>query len=158
MAVRQAGRIFSLDMMTSHLPATVEPVQQAPRFRPCPWVALNSPHEAELWIDEHNRSMQEHIASHERGCGVRLTLAQGGDIFMQTNGDGAVILDVTHDAAWVAPLICAATRTEAPDGSLWILPDDTLVELLVGLSGLVASSMLVVAHPFGNRSRRAASR
>jgi hypothetical protein len=38
---------------------------------------------------------------------------------------------------------------EAPGSSLWILPDDTLIQLVLGLSSLIATSMLVVGHQFG---------
>ena len=30
-----------------------------PRFRPRPWTALETPQDVELWIDEHNRALQE---------------------------------------------------------------------------------------------------
>jgi len=76
---------------------------------------------------------------------------------MQTTQDGALILDVTPEAAWIAPLIMAAARIdEAPPGSTWVLPDDKLIQLMIGLSGLIASSMLVVGHNFGLRRRMGA--
>ena len=125
---------------------------EAPRFRPVPWIALTSPQEVELWIDEHNRSLTEHIGPQESGYGVCFTLAEGGNIFMQTTDD-AVILDVEPDAAWVAPLIEAVSRTEAPRGQIWVLPADQLVQLIIGLSSLVESTTLVVGHHFGSRAR-----
>jgi hypothetical protein len=124
------------------------------RFRPCPWIALDSPAQVEAWIDEHNRSLQEHIRPNETGYGVCFALGEGGNIFLQTSPDGAVILDVEPDAQWVTPLIVAATRMPAPPSSLWILPDDCLVELIIGLSSLIATSTLVVGHPFGLRQRK----
>ncbi len=123
----------------------------APRFKPVPWMALEDAADVELWIEEHNRSMQDHIGRHETGYGVCFTLAEGGEIFLQTSPDGAVILDVTPEAAWVAPLIAAVARVEPPQGALWVLPDDKLIQLMIGLSSLIASSMLVVGHPFGRR-------
>ena len=125
-----------------------------PRFRPRPWEHLETPYDVEVWIEEHNRSMQDNIAAHETGVGICFTLAEGGDIYMQTSADGAVVLDVTPDAAWVAPLISAATGCETPASSLWILPDDKLIQLIVGLSSLVASTLLVVGHDFGLRRCR----
>ena len=124
-----------------------------PRFRPVPWTALETPADVELWIAEHNLAMQELIAPHETGYGVCFTLAEGGEIYMQTTQDGAVILDVTEEAEWVAPLIVAAGQVEPPKGSQWILPDDRLVQLIMGLSGLIASSILVVGHNFGRGQR-----
>lgn len=129
-----------------------------PRFKPVPWMALENAADVELWIEEHNRSMQDNIGRHETGYGVCFTLAEGGEIYMQTSPDGAVILDVTPEAAWVAPLIMAAARVEAPPGSLWVLPDDKLIQLMIGLSSLIASSMLVVGHPFGRRRHHGAAR
>ena len=125
-----------------------------PRFRPRPWEHLETPYDVEVWIEEHNRSMQDNIAAHETGVGICFTLAEGGEIYMQTSADGAVVLDVTPDAAWISPLISAATGCETPDSSLWILPDDKLIQLIVGLSSLVASTLLVVGHDFGLRRRR----
>jgi len=130
---------------------------QPPRFRPVPWTGLETPADVELWIEEHNQAMQQHIGKHETGYGVCFTLAEGGEIYMQTTQDGAVILDVTPEAAWVAPLILAAARLDAaPPGALWVLPDDKLVQLMIGLSGLIASSVLVVGHNFGVRRRMGA--
>ena len=116
------------------------------------WLRAQS-NDAELWIEEHNLALRELIRPGETGYGVRFTRAAGGDIYMQTSADGAVVLDMTPDAAWVSPLISAATGCEAPDSSLWILPDDKLIQLIVGLSSLVASTLLVVGHDFGLRRR-----
>ena len=130
-----------------------QPSEEAPRFRPVPWIELQTPQDVEAWIDEHNRCLMEHIGPQETGVGVCFTLAEGGKIFMQTTGD-AVVLDVEPDAEWIAPLITAATQTPAPAAQLWILPDDKLVQLIVGLSSLVASTTLVSGHNFGSRSRK----
>ena len=121
-----------------------------PRFRPVPWTGLETPADVELWIAEHNLALQEHIRPNETGFGVKFTLAEGGDIFMQTV-DNAIVLDVTPDADWVAPLITAIARAEPPKGALWVLPDDKLVQLIMGLSSLIASTTLVVNHPFSRR-------
>ena len=120
-----------------------------PRFRPVPWTPLETPQDVELWIDEHDRCLQELIAPEETGVGVCLTLGVGGNIYMQTGAD-AVLLDVDADASWVAPLITAATGVEPPRGSYWVLPDDKLIQLIVGLSSLVESTTLVSGHRFGS--------
>lgn len=123
-----------------------------PRFRPVPWSGLETPADVELWIAEHNLSLQEHIAPHETGYGVCFTLDAGGEIYLHTTQDGALILDVTPEAEWVAPLIMAAANVaEPPQGSIWVLPDDKLIQLMIGLSSLIASSILVVGHNFGRR-------
>jgi hypothetical protein len=125
---------------------------ERPRFRPVPWTALETPEDVELWIDEHNASLQEHIGPQETGYGVCFTLAAGGNIYMQTSGD-AVMLDVDQDAGWVAPLIMAATGAAEPAGRLWVLPEEKLVQLIIGLSSLVFSTTLVSGHKFGGRNR-----
>ena len=130
--------------------------KEAPRFKPVPWSGLETPADVELWIAEHNLSMQENIAKHETGYGVCFTLAVGGEIYMQTTQDGAVVLDVTAEAAWIAPVIMAAAQVEQPVGSLWVLPDDKLIQLMIGLSSLIATSQLVVGHNFGVRRRMGA--
>jgi hypothetical protein len=125
-----------------------------PRFRPVPWSALESPADVELWIEEHNLALKEHIAPHETGYGVCFTLAEGGTIHMQTSADGAIILDVDAEADWVAPLIAAVAQAEPPQGAMWVLPDDKLVQLIMGLSSLIATSTLVAGHNFGRGQRR----
>lgn len=140
--------------MTAELPQDSFDQPAQPRFRPVPWIDLRSPHEVEAWIDAHNRSMQENVRANETGYGVCFTLAAGGDIYLQTSADGAVILDVTPDAEWVAPLIMAAAQCAAPAASVWVLPDDKLIQLIVGLSSLVATTTLVVGHDFGRRKSK----
>jgi hypothetical protein len=137
-------------------PTKETPVNEAvPRFRARPWVDLQTAQDVEAWIDEHNRSMQEHIGPQETGYGVCFTLTEGGNIFLHTSAD-AVILDVEPDAQWVTPLIVAATQTAEPASQIWVLPDDKLTQLIVGLSSLVASTTLVSGHDFGSRSRKVA--
>ncbi len=125
-----------------------------PRFRPRPWEHLETPYDVEIWIEEHNRGLQEHIRPGETGYGICFHLAEGGQVYMQTSADGAVILDVTADAEWIAPLICAAAQVAPSASSLWILPDDKLIQLVLGMSSLIESSTLVAGHPFGTRLRR----
>lgn len=129
------------------------PLDTPPRFRPRPWIHLETPQDVELWVDEHNLAMQELIKPQETGYGVCFTLAEGGNIYMQTLDD-AIVLDVDDDASWIAPLIVAATGAEAPAGSYWLLPADRLTQLVIGLSSLVASTTLVVGHRFGSRGAR----
>ena len=129
------------------------PLDPQPRFRPRPWIHLETPQDVELWIEEHNLAMRELIGPQETGYGICFTLAEGGNIYMQTAED-AVVLDVEEEAAWIAPLIVAATGVEPPPGHYWLLPADKLTQLIIGLSTLVASTTLVVGHRFGSRARR----
>jgi hypothetical protein len=151
----RAVAAYLQDAMNPEPPKDPPAGEAAPRFRPRPWIDLQTPQDVEAWIDEHNRSMQEHIGPQETGYGVCFTLTEGGNIFLQTNGD-AVILDVEPDAQWVAPLLVAATQSTAPVSQIWVLPDDKLIQLIVGLSSLVASTTLFTGHNFGSRSRKLA--
>jgi hypothetical protein len=126
---------------------------ERPRFRPVPWTPLETPQDVELWIEEHNRSMQDLIKPQETGVGVRLTLEAGGDVYLQTTAD-AVILDVDPEAGWIAPLIMAATGADQPSGQVWVLPDNKLVQLMLGLSTLIECSTIVTGHNFGKHGRR----
>ena len=81
------------------------------------------------------------------GYGVCFRLAHGGDIYMHST-EGAVLLDVTPEAEWIAPVIAAATGVAAPAAQIWTLPDDKLTELLLGLSSLIASTRLVASHRY----------
>lgn len=127
--------------------------EERPRFRPVPWTPLETPQDVELWIDAHNRTMQEMIRPQETGVGVRFTLVAGGDVYLQTTDD-AVILDVEPEGAWIAPLVMAATGAEQPEGTYWLLPDNKLVQLMLGLSTLIDCSMIVTGHNFGKYGRR----
>jgi hypothetical protein len=128
------------------------PPDTPPRFRPRPWIHLETPQDVELWIAEHDQALQDLIKPQETGYGVCFTLAEGGNIYLQTHED-AIQLDVDDEASWVAPLIVAATGAEIPRGSYWLLPADRLIQLVIGLSSLVASTTLVVGHRFGSRGQ-----
>lgn len=114
---------------------------------------METPQDVELWIDEHNAAMQELIRPQETGVGICFTLAEGGTVHMQTTAD-AIVLDIDEEAAWIAPLVMAATGAEPPRGRVWVLPDDKLVQLILGLSMLVQSTILVTGHNFGTGARR----
>ena len=129
-------------------------VTDRPRFRPRPWSSLDSVDAVELWIDEHNRAMQELIRPEEQqGAGIRFSLVHGGDLLMQTRGD-AILLDVEADAAWITPLLEAVTGQAAPAGQWWAVPEERLVQLILGLNTLVESTTLVVGHRFGRAHMR----
>jgi hypothetical protein len=132
---------------------TADDKNERPRFRPVPWTPLETPQDVELWIAEHNQTMQELVRPQETGVGVRFTLAAGGDVYLQTTAD-AVLIDVDPEAAWIGPLIMAATGADQPAGRIWVLTDDKLVQLMLGLSTLIECSMIVTGHNFGKHGRR----
>jgi hypothetical protein len=124
---------------------------KAVRFKPVPWTGLVTPQDAELWIEEHNLCMQELISPRETGVGVCFQLAAGGKLYLQTQED-AIVLDVDEDAEWMSPVIVAATGAEPPRGRVWVLPAHSLIQLILGLSTLVESTVLVTGHRFGSRN------
>jgi hypothetical protein len=125
---------------------TMDRIEEAPER---PWIVLKTTYDVEAWIDNYNRELQRSMErANATGYGICFKLAEGGDIFMHTNTDGDILLDVTPEAEWVAPLITAATRIEAPRSQIWALPGHTLTQLILGLSSLIDSSRLVFSHDF----------
>src|SRR4051794_37082569 len=94
-----------------------------------PWIDLTTTHDVEAWIDNYNRDLQRYVKKvNAIGYGVRFSLRLGGHIFMHTPED-AILLDVTPEAEWAAPVITAATGIEEPHSQIWVLPDDKLTQL-----------------------------
>lgn len=114
-----------------------------------PWIALNTSYDVEAWIDNYNRDLQRTVEkTNAPGYGICFILAEGGEIFMHTEPEGDVLLDVTPEAEWVAPVISAATGVAAPPSRIWVLPLHTLTQLVLGLSGLIGSTRIVLTHDF----------
>ncbi len=132
--------------MKSELPGSAPLVDIA-------WENLAGIVEADLWIAGHDHELQQRIANnaYPSGHGICFTLAAGGEIYLHTTGDGDILLDVTSDAAWAAPVITAATRVQPPVSQIWVLPGDTLTQLILGLNSLIATSRIVLSHRFKGR-------
>lgn len=102
----------------------------------------------EAWINQSNMELQQYITkANSTGCGVCFCLSHGGHVFMHTT-EGATLLDVTPDAEWVVPVITAATGIDAPATQIWVLPDDVLTQLVLGLNSLIAATRVVVSHNY----------
>ncbi len=113
-----------------------------------PWSDLKTAQDVEAWISGYDTELQRCIKSTgATGHGVCFSLRHGGQVFMGT-AEGTILLDVTPEAAWAAPVIAAATGTEAPPGQIWMLPDDQLTQLVLGLSSLIASTRMVASHRY----------
>lgn len=114
-----------------------------------PWIVWENTYEVETWIGHLDRELQQAATRPNAvGYGICFRLEQGGDIYLHTHPEGVVLLDVTPEAEWVAPLISAATGVAAPRGQIWTLPDQALTQLVLGLSPLVASSRMVFSHDY----------
>lgn len=118
-----------------------------------PWIVLNTTYDVEAWIDSYNRDLrraleQADTGTNASGYGICFRLAHGGEIYLHTDAQGDVLLDVTSEAEWVAPLITAATKVEPPPSRIWALPGHTLTQLVLGLSSLITSTRIVLNHDF----------
>lgn len=120
---------------------------------PRPWIVLQNVHEVETWIDTYNSELQAVVWRNKQpavnaGQGICFALELGGEIYLHTTAEGQILLDVSEEASWVAPVVSAATGVAAPAGSYWVLPYDTLTQLILGLSGMIASSQFVLKHEY----------
>lgn len=120
-----------------------------------PWVSLETIPEVEAWMALNDSELQQMLAQKPgHGQGICFTLVHGGELYLHTNSDGDVLLDVTPEAAWIAPVICASTQVAPPRGQIWILPQDVLLQLILGLNSLIASSRLVTRHEFRGKTQK----
>ena len=115
-----------------------------------PWKALSAIADVEQWVIEYDQDLQRHLGERQSnsGHGICFTLIDASEIYLHTNGDGDIVLDVTTDAAWAAPVLTAATGVTAPTGQIWLLPGDVLTQLILGLNSLIVSSRIVLSHSF----------
>lgn len=118
-----------------------------------PWIDLRSTYDIEAWMDNYNRELRYELERagvklHVPGYGICFRLEHGGDIYMQTDTEGNVMLDVTPEAEWVAPLIAAATQVAPPPSRLWALPSHVLTQLVFGLNPLIATTRIVLKHKY----------
>src|SRR5450830_1919630 len=125
-----------------------DPEPQAAEVQPTrPWIILSTTYDVEAWIDSYNRDLQQAIKKdNSKGYGICMEL--GGEVYLHTTSEGDILLDVTEEAQWVAPVISAATGVATPTSSVWALPGDTLTQLILGLSGLIAATRIVVSHAY----------
>ena len=113
------------------------------------WVSLENVNDVEAWLDLHDRELQQLIGKNpQAGYGVCFNLLHGGEIYLHTNSDGDILLDVTPDAAWVQPVLTAVTKVNPPRGQIWLIQGQVLMQLILGLNSLIASSRLVLQHAF----------
>ncbi|KRB79172.1 hypothetical protein [Noviherbaspirillum sp. Root189] len=125
---------------------------QEPAARP--WIVLTTTYDVEAWIDNYNWELQRAIEKkNTQGHGICFGLEHGGEVYLHTTQDGDVVLDVTPEAEWVAPLISAAAQVAQPAGQIWALPGDALTQLILGLSPLIATTRIVVNHDFKIRKK-----
>lgn len=114
-----------------------------------PWIVLSTTYDVEAWIDNFNRELQRLTEGKNlAGSGICFCLAHGGEIFLHTTPDGDVLLDMTPEAEWVAPVIAAATNANSSESQIWTLPGHVLTQLVLGLSSLIESTKIVLQHDF----------
>ena len=114
-----------------------------------PWIVLKTSYDVEAWMDNYNHELRRAVVkTNVPGYGICFRLQHGGDIYLHTDAEGNILLDVTPEAEWVTPLISAATQVEAPSSQLWLLPGHMLTQLVLGLSPLIEATRLVLRHDF----------
>lgn len=114
-----------------------------------PWISLETIQDVEAWMDLQHRELQQVLGSKQaNGQGICLTFLHGGELYLHTNSDGDVLMDLTAEAQWVVPALSAVTGHAAPRGQVWRLPGHVLIQLILGLNTLVASSRLVLKHQY----------
>jgi len=114
-----------------------------------PWINLSTTYDVEAWIDNYNRDLQQAVKKdNSKGYGICFLLELGGEVYLHTTSEGDILLDVSEEAAWVAPVITAATAVAAPSSSVWALPGNTLTQLVLGLSAMIAATRIVVSHTY----------
>lgn len=117
-----------------------------------PWIVLSTTYDVEMWIEHQNRRLQKYAeSSRPERCGLRFRLDQGGSFYLHSMQDGTLILDLSDEAAWITPLLVAATHVAPPQGMRWQLPGECLVQLVLGLSPLLAATAFVTDHDYGIR-------
>lgn len=120
-----------------------------PDLQEHPWVSLETALDVEAWMDLQHRELQQALGNKPTtGQGICLTLLHGGELYLHTNSDGDVLLDLTPEAQWVTPVLSAVTQATAPRGQVWCLQGHVLIQLMLGLNTLIASSRLVLKHQY----------
>lgn len=119
-----------------------------------PWTLLEGVDDAEVWIANSNLELnfyleQDKNAGILQGQGICFNLTLGGEVYLHTTSEGVILLDVTDEATWVNPIIQACTDTQSAQGQVWVLPENTLIQLILGLNTLIATSTIVLRHDFG---------
>jgi len=129
-------------------------VPHLPEIHNRPWDLLSGVDDAEVWVANSNLELQffceqDKKAGLPMGQGVCFTLALGGELFLHTTSEGMIFLDVTGEAEWVTPIVASCTGAKPAKGQIWVLPEGTLIQLLLGLNSLIATSRIVLQHNFG---------
>ncbi|TFV93927.1 hypothetical protein E4K72_18900 [Oxalobacteraceae bacterium OM1] len=128
--------------------ADIEPLPERP------WIPLHTTYDVEAWIDSYNYDLRRAIDKlNPVGQGICFLLVHGGEIYLHTDSEGTILLDVTSEAEWVAPVITAATGVPAPLGQVWQLPGHLLTQLVMGLNSLIGATRIVTAHDYRLRKR-----
>jgi len=121
-----------------------------------PWLWLDGVDDAEVWIANSNLELnfyleQDRGAGLPSGQGICFELELGGQIFIHTTSEGMILLDVTEAADWTTPILSACTNSHPARGRIWVLPENTLIQLILGLNSLIKSYAIVMQHDYGMR-------
>jgi hypothetical protein len=121
-----------------------------------PWIVLDGVDDAEVWVANSNLELNFYLEQDKNGGipvgqGICFNLALGGEVYLHTTSEGMIVLDIADEASWVTPIIEACTNAKPAKGQIWVLPENTLIQLILGLNSLIATSTIVLRHDFGMR-------
>ena len=121
-----------------------------------PWILLEGVDDAEVWVANSNLELnyfleQDKNAGIPSGQGMCFNLTLGGEVYLHTTSEGMILLDVSADADWVRSVIQACTNAPPAQGQIWVLPENSLIQLIIGLNTLIATSSIVLRHDFKMR-------
>jgi hypothetical protein len=123
-------------------------------FEERPWIKWESTYDVEAWIDHYNRDMKRLVKDpRATGYGICFILEPGGEIFLHTTPEGEMLIDVPEEAEWIAPLLEKVTGSEPPTAQIWVMPVESLTQLIFGISSLTKATRMVVNHDFRMKKR-----
>lgn len=115
------------------------------------WLALESLHEVDAWIQLQQDEMQALLSGKEIQPGLVFTIQPEGEVYLYTNQAGEITLELSEAALWLEALLTVIDNTAIHQGRIWYFPAERLVNLIWGMNALVLSSQFVC-----RRSKRVA--
>ncbi len=108
------------------------------------WISLENLPEVEAWINLQQDELHSLITATELQAGVYFQMQPEGEVFLYTNQDGDISLELSLTAEWLQALLAAIYPQAKHLGRIWHFPADCLVTLIWGLNSLILHSQLVI--------------
>lgn len=107
------------------------------------WITLENLNEVEAWIQLQQDELQSLTTGKELQPGIYLQMQPEGEIYLHTNQEGEVRIELSESASWLEALLPAIYPSAQHQGRIWYFPADCLTMLIWGLNGLITSSQFV---------------